>query len=114
MKKIEAYVRVNMAERVVAALAAEGSHDFSLVEVRRIMAGLPREAYDFSVALGGSFEPMVRFDIVCRDENAERLVAAVRKVATTGRPGDGKIFVLPVDEAVRIRNDQRGDQVLSL
>ena len=114
MKKIEAYVRVNMAEGVVAALAAAGSHDFSLVEVRRIMSGLPRETYDFSVSLGGSFEPMVRFDIVCRDENADRLVAAVRKAATTGRPGDGKVFVLPVDEAVRIRNDQRGDAALSL
>ena len=114
MKKIEAYVRVNMAQHVVAALAGEGTHEFSLVEVQRIMPGLPRDDYDFSVTLGGSFEPMVRFDIVCRDENVDRLVAAVRKAASTGRPGDGKVFVLPVEEAVRIRNDQRGDAALSL
>lgn len=114
MKKIEAYVRVIMTEHVIAALAAEGSHDFSLIEVRRIMAGLPRESYEFSVALGGSFERMVRFDVVCRDENADRLVAAVRKAASTGRAGDGKIFVLPVEEAVRIMNDQRGDAALTL
>jgi nitrogen regulatory protein PII len=114
VKKVEAYVRVNMVQHVVAALAAEGTREFSLVEVQRIMPGLPRDAYDFSVNLGGAFEPMVRFDIVCRDENADRLVAAVRKAASTGRAGDGKIFVLPVLEAVRIRNDERGDAALAL
>lgn len=114
MKKIEAYVRVNMLPQVVEALADEGSHEFSLGVVQRIMPGLPREAYDFSVTIGGSFEPMVRVDIVCRDANAGRLVAAIRKAASTSRPGDGKVFVLPVEESVRIRDDQRGDAALSL
>lgn len=114
MKKIEAFVRINMAEHVVSALAAEGSQDFALFEVQRIMRGLPREAYDFSVRLGGTFEPMVKFEVVCRDDTAERLVAAIQRVASTGRPGDGKLFVLPVDDAVRIRNGDRGEGALSV
>lgn len=114
MKKIEAYVRVNMAEHVVAALAAEGCHEFSLVEVQRLMRGLPPEAYDYSVTLGRSFERMIKVEIVCRDENAPRLAAAIRRAATTGRPGDGKLFVSAVEQAVRIRDDQHGDDVLAL
>ncbi len=114
MKEIKAYVRINMAEPVMEVLAIEGCRDFSLMEVRRIMPDLPRESYDFSVALGGSFERMMKLEIVCRDENAARLVAAIRRAAATGRPGDGKIFVSAVEQAVRIMNDQHGEGALSI
>ena len=114
MKEIRAYVRINMAEHVMAALTAEGCHDFSLMEVRRIMPGLPRESYDFSVSLGGSFEPMMKFELVCRDESVDRFVGAIRLSASTGRPGDGKIFVSAVENAVRIANNKRGDSALSI
>ena len=114
MKEIKAYVRFNMAEHVMAALSAEGCHDFTLTEVRRVMPGLPRESYDFSVSLGGSFERMMKFEIVCLDANAPRLVAAIRRAASTGRPGDGKIFTSAVEDAVRIANDQHGDAALSI
>ena len=114
MKEIKAYVRLNMGEHVVHALSALGCHDNSIVEVRRIKHGLPRGSYEFSVVLGEAFEPMLEFELVCKDENAGRLVEAVRKAATTGQPGDGRIFVLPVDEAVAISSGTRGECVLSL
>ena len=114
MKEIKAYVRTNMAEPVVEALGAQGCHDFSLVEVRRVMKGLAPESQDFSVMLGGAFERMIKIEIVCRDESTPRLVEAIRKAATTGRPGDGKIFVSSVEEAVRIASAQRGDAALSI
>ena len=114
MKEIRAYVRMNMGEHVVHALSALGCHDFSIDEIRRIKHGLPRESYDFSVMLGEPFEPMLKFEVVCRDENAGRLVEAIRKAATTGRPGDGKIFVGTVEEAVAITSGSRGEGVLSM
>ena len=114
MKEIKAYVRMNMTEPVMEALATQGCHDFSLVEVRRVMKGLAPESQDFSVTLGGSFERMMKIEIVCRDENASRLVEAIRKAAVTGRPGDGKIFVAEVDEAVRIMTNERGPGALAI
>jgi nitrogen regulatory protein PII len=114
MKEIKAYVRVNMGEHVVHALSALGCHDFSIVEVRRIKHGLPRGSYDFSVVLGEAFEPMLKFEVACRDENAGRLIEAVRKAATTGKPGDGRIFVVTVEEAVAISSGKHGEGVLSL
>ena len=114
MKEIRAFVRLNMGEHVVHALSSLGCQDFSIAEVRRIKQGLPRGSYDFSVVLGGPFEPMLRFEVVCRDENAAGVVEAVRKAAMTGQPGDGRIFVVTVDEAVAISSGKHGDAVLSL
>ena len=114
MKEIRAYVRMNMGEHVVHALSSLGCHDYSIAEVRRIKHGLPRGSYDFSVVLGEPFEPMLRFEVVCRDENAARVVEAVRKAATTGQPGDGRIFLVTVDEAVAISSGKRGEGVLSV
>ena len=114
MREIKAYVRMNMAEHVVRALSTLGCKDFCIVEVRRIKQGLPRGSYDFSVVLGEAFEPMLKFEVACRDENADRLIEAVRKAATTGQPGDGRIFVVTVDEAVAISSGNRGEGVLSL
>ncbi len=112
MKEIKAYVRANMAHRVVEALAREGHLDFSIVSARGVTKGLPRESYSFSVGLGELVEEVVKIELVCRDENAERLADNIRQAASTGRKGDGMIFIGPIDEAIRIENGERGDQVL--
>ncbi len=54
----------------------------------------------------------VKIEIVARDEDVDEIVSTIEVHARTGEPGDGKIFVLPMDEAVRIRTEERGDDVL--
>ncbi len=54
----------------------------------------------------------VKIEMILRDEDVEEVIQTVLTHARTGEPGDGKIFVLPMDEAVRIRTDERGDEVL--
>ncbi len=112
MKEIKAYVRVGMANHVIQALADEACPDFSILEVRGITPGLPREAYDYSVGLGQGFERIVKFEIICRDANANHLAEVIRKAASTGRKGDGMVFIAPVDEAIRILDGQRGEGTL--
>ncbi len=112
MKEIKAYVRANMANHVIEALASEQFLDFSILAVRGITPGLAREAYDYSVALGEAFEPIVKFELVCREENAARLAEIIRKGATTGHKGDGMIFIASVEEAIRISNGERGQGTL--
>ena len=111
MKMITAYVRDNMATHVVAALAAAGATEFTVLEVRRIVGGLPPGAYEFSVELGERFESMTRLEIVCRDENADTLSDAIRGAASTGRHGDGVIFISGIDSAVRVSDGRRGADV---
>ena len=56
--------------------------------------------------------PKVKLEIVVADENSDRIVATLAQSARTGKIGDGKIFVFPVEQAIRIRNDDRGEAAL--
>ncbi|HTE49469.1 MAG TPA: P-II family nitrogen regulator [Kofleriaceae bacterium] len=113
MKEVRAYVRENMASAVVQALVSDGWTDFSILEVRGIAEGLPAPAkYDYSVGLGDLYERIIKFEVVCRDDSADRLAELIRSVAYTGQLGDGMVFIAPVDEALRIRTGERGDATL--
>lgn len=108
MKEIKIYVRAAMANRVVAALSGELGLHFSVLEVKGIAPGVSHDSCDFSVALGEEFERVIKFEVVCRDEQWQRIAEAVRAAAATGREGDGMIFVSEVKEAIRIRTGERG------
>jgi nitrogen regulatory protein PII len=112
MKEVKAYVRAEVASRVAEVLTGEPGLHFSVLEAKGISPGLPRESYEFSVALAEPFEPMVKFEIVCRDESAERLATLIREAAYTGRQGDGMIFIAAVEEAIRIGSGARGPSSL--
>lgn len=112
MREIKAYVRANMANHVIEALASERFFDFAILEVRGIAAGLPREAYDYSVELGEAFESLVKLELVCREENADRLAETIRRAASTGQKGDGMIFIGSIQEAIRISTGERGPGAL--
>jgi len=58
------------------------------------------------------FLPKVKLEIIVKDESVSNVVSAIEKAAKTGRIGDGKIFVLPIDEVVRIRTGERGEQAI--
>ncbi len=113
MKQITAYVREGMVNKLVAALETAHSGDYTLMEARRIIAGLPGDSYRFSVDLGERFEPMVRLELVCLADNVEALVEAIRTSSSTGRKGDGTIFVSSVDAAIRISDGDRGPDALN-
>ena len=111
MKEIRAFVREDRAGNVAVGLTNAG-FDFSVLDVRRVVHGLDRARYDYSVALGGEYEKTVRFEIVCADDVVERIVAIVEQAAHTGRHGDGMIFVAGIEEALRISTGERGDDAL--
>ncbi len=112
MKEIKAYVRAAMANHVVEALAAEPALHFSVLEVKGISPGRPAGSYDFSVVLGEPFERMLKFEVVCREENCARIAEIIRRAASTGREGDGIIFVADVSDAIRIGTGRRGPDSL--
>jgi nitrogen regulatory protein P-II 1 len=58
------------------------------------------------------FLPKVKIEVVVKDEDVEKVIETIMKTAQTGRVGDGKIFVIPVEEVVRIRTGERGEQAI--
>ena len=111
MKKIEAIIRRTKLDDVKDALLAADIEWFSYYEVRGV--GKMREARIYrGVAYDTSSIERMLLSIVVRDKNVEKTVQAVTKAAYTGEIGDGRIFIIPVEDSIRIRTGERGDIAL--
>lgn len=111
MKKIEAIIRRTKFNDVKDALLAADIEWFSYYEVRGV--GKMREARIYrGVAYDTSSIERMLLSIVVRDKNVEKTVQAVTKAAYTGEIGDGRIFIIPVEDSIRIRTGERGDIAL--
>lgn len=112
MKKIEAIIRRTKFDDVKDALLAADIEWFSYYEVRGV--GKMREARIYrGVAYDTSSIERMLLSIVVRDKNVEKTVQAVTKAAYTGEIGDGRIFIIPVEDSIRIRTGERGDIALT-
>ena len=111
MKKIEAIIRKAKFEDVKTALLEADIEWFSYYDVRGI--GKAREARIYrGVMYDTSSIERILISIIVRDKNAEKTVQAILKSAHTGEIGDGRIFVIPIEDAIRIRTGERGDIAL--
>ena len=112
MKKIEAIIKPFRLDAVKEELAALGVAGMTVSEVR----GFGRQKGQTSLYRGAEYEvefvPKVTLEIVVDDEHAARVVAAIERAARTGKIGDGKILVSPVEEVLRIRTGERGSHAL--
>ena len=111
MKKIEAIIRKTQFEDVKEALLAADIEWFSYSDVRG--EGKMRQARIYrGVMYDTSCIERVLVNVVVRDKNVEKTVSAIHQAAHTGEVGDGRIFIIPIEDAVRIRTAERGDIAL--
>ncbi|MDD2504468.1 MAG: P-II family nitrogen regulator [Parabacteroides sp.] len=111
MKKIEAIIRKTKFEEVKEALLAADIEWFSYYDVRG--EGKMRQARIYrGTCYNTSSIERILISIVVRDKNVEKTINAILAAAQTGEIGDGRIFVIPVDDAIRIRTGERGDIAL--
>ena len=112
MKKIEAIIQPHKLEDVKEALKAAGVDGLTVTEVR----GHGRQKGHKEVYRGMEYNvdllPKVRVETVVTDARVEEIAGIVAAAARTGKLGDGKIFIYDVLDAIRIRNDDRGDAAL--
>ncbi len=108
MKKIEAIIRRTKFDDVKEALLGADIEWFSFYEVRGMGKATQSRIYR-GVMYDTSVIERVLISIVVRDINVEKTVQAVVKSARTGEVGDGRIFVIPVEDSIRIRTGDRGD-----
>ena len=112
MKKIEAIIKPFKLDEVKDALSEVGVQGMTVTEVKGFgRTGGKKEVYRGS-AYVVDFVPKVKIDVVVPDSLVQSAIDAIEKTARTGKIGDGKIFVTPVEEAVRIRTGERGEDAI--
>ncbi|HNC24261.1 MAG TPA: P-II family nitrogen regulator [Opitutaceae bacterium] len=109
MKLIIAVIKPFKLEEVKEALSAIGIEGMTVIEVK----GFGRQKGHTEIYRGSEytvdFLPKVKIEIVVADDMKDKTVEAIVKSAKTGKIGDGKVFVVPIEEAVRIRTEERGE-----
>ena len=112
MKKVDAIIKPFKLDEVKESLSAIGIQGITVTEVK----GFGRQKGHTELYRGAEyvvdFLPKVKLEIIVRDDQVANVVAAIEKSAKTGRIGDGQIFVMPIDEVVRIRTGERGEQAI--
>ena len=112
MKLIIAIIKPFKLEEVKEALAAAGIEGMTVTEVK----GFGRQKGHTEVYRGSEytvdFLPKVKLEVAVSDDVAGKAIDAIAKAARTGKIGDGKIFVVPLEEVVRIRTDERGEKAV--
>jgi nitrogen regulatory protein P-II 1 len=112
MKKVEAIVKPFKLDEVKDALGEIGIQGMTVSEVKGFgRTGGKTEIYRGS-AYVVDFVPKIRVEVICADAIANDVIQAIVAAAKTGKIGDGKIFVTPIDEAIRIRTGERGEDAV--
>ena len=112
MKKVEAIIKPFKLDEVKESLSEIGVHGMTVTEVKGFgRTGGKKEVYRGS-AYVVDFVPKVKIEIIVKDDMVHQVLSAITEAAKTGRIGDGKIFVLPVDEIIRIRTGERGSDAI--
>ena len=112
MKKIEAIIKPFKLEEVKEALSEIGLEGMTVTEVK----GFGRQKGHSEIYRGSEytvdFLPKIKIEVIVGDEQAGPAVEAISKAAKTGKIGDGKIFVLPVEQVMRIRTEEKGESAV--
>ena len=112
MKKIEAIIKPFKLEEVKDALAEIGVEGMTVTEVK----GFGRQKGHTEIYRGSEytvdFLPKVKIEVILGDDITEKAIQAIVSAAKTGKIGDGKVFVLPCEHAVRIRTEETGDKAV--
>jgi nitrogen regulatory protein P-II 1 len=112
MKKIEAILRPHAVDDIRLALQEAGFHGMTLSEVK----GFGRQKGHTEIYRGAEYHidflPKVKLEIVVPEARVEEALSIIIRCAKSGNVGDGKIFVVPVEEAIRVRTEETGEDVL--
>lgn len=112
MKKVEAIIKPFKLEEVKEALANVGIKGLTVIEVK----GFGRQKGHKELYRGAEYEieflPKVKLEVIVPESELENVVEAIVSSARTGRLGDGKVFVSPVEEVIRIRTGERGEEAI--
>lgn len=112
MKKIEAIIRPFKLDDVREALSEIGVRGMTLTEIK----GYGRQKGHTELYRGSEYKidflPKIKLEIIAKDSMVETIVSTIIKAAKTGQVGDGKIFVFPVEDVIRVRTEESGEDAI--
>ena len=108
MKKLECIIRPSKLEEIKVSLEEIGIHGMTVSEVRGVDRQKGHTEHYRGTEYKVEFSPKVKIELIVTDELVKKAVDVITKSAKTGKFGDGKIFVLPVEDAIRIRTGEHG------
>jgi len=112
MKKIEAIIKPFKLDDVKQALSEIGLQGMTISEVK----GYGRQKGHTEIYRGAEylvdFIPKIKIELVVPSDRVEDVIEAIRKAASTGKIGDGKIFIMPVEQVIRVRTGERGEEAI--
>jgi nitrogen regulatory protein P-II 1 len=108
MRAIKAYIRKIKVADVVHALKEIGVSDMTILDVMDVGGETDTRDLRVSAELGEEYNTVAKLEIVCQKEDTAKIVEALKEAAYTGRPGDGIIYVMPVETAIKIRTGRPG------
>jgi nitrogen regulatory protein P-II 1 len=112
MKKIEAIIKPFKLDEVKQALSEMGLQGMTISEVK----GYGRQKGHKEIYRGAEymvdFIPKIKIEIIVSSDRVDQVIETIRKAANTGKIGDGKIFIMPMEEVVRVRTGERGEEAI--
>jgi nitrogen regulatory protein P-II 1 len=112
MKEIKAYIRTNALEKTVRALKEAKAPGITVTTVQPVGYGFDPNYFTADKGITRSYWDITKVEVVCADKDVDRLVGVISESSYTGSKGDGRIFVSPVETAIRIRNGEKGEAAL--
>lgn len=112
MKLIKAFIRTSRVDPVIRGLDRQGAPGITLSRVHGVGYGYEKELFTLAPSEYQRTLEVTKIEVVCTDEQADGLVASLVRAARTGDPGDGIVFVKPVERAVKIRSGHENEDAL--
>ncbi len=112
MKELKAYIRPYNLEATVEALQQAGAPGITVVDVHPVGYGFEPNYFSTAREITRQTPQIVKIEMVCHNEQVSDFVDIILANTHTGEKGDGRIFISPVDEAIRIRDQNRGPDIL--
>ena len=109
MKEIKAYIRHDKADIVIEKLEEAGVKGMTLLDANALAEWADKEAFSFSIEFVQKYSRVVKIELICNNEDSDKLIDIISKFAHIGKRGDGWIFVTPVEKAVRIKTGETND-----
>jgi len=106
MKEIKVYLRKSMADRVIQKLEQAGVKGMTVIDVAALAGWADNESFSYSIEYVEKYSTVVKIEIVCEDKDTDILTDIIVKYGKTGKPGDGMLFVSPIEKSVKIKNNQ--------
>lgn len=113
MKEIKAFIRPERADEVISHLEAIGINGMTVIDVSLLGSWADKKELNISIEYCERYSKAVKIELICPDEMVEPIIGSILDHSHSGQPGDGKIFVANIEDAVSIRTKKRGIDALA-